>query len=84
MYRYAYVYNMLFIFQTPSIIKYNTTYFSAENIMNFVSKLDKNYDLPISIDESSVLKELNLLLSNLKLKINGGIDLFDATIKVSI
>lgn len=52
--------------------------------MNFVSKLDKNYDLPISIDESSVLKELNLLLSNLKLKINGGIDLFAVTIKVSI
>lgn len=52
--------------------------------MDFVGKLDKEYDLPISINESTILKELNLLLSNLKLKINGGIDLFAATIKVSI
>jgi hypothetical protein len=40
--------------------------------------------LPIPTEESSILKELEVLLSNLKLKFNGDIDLFNATINVSI
>jgi len=52
--------------------------------MNSLSKLDKEYDVPVPTFQSNVLRELNVLLSNLKLKINGDIDLFAATIKVSI
>lgn len=48
-----------------------------------MSKLDKEYDVPVPTFQSSVLRELDILLSNLKLKINGDIDLFAATIKVS-
>jgi len=51
--------------------------------MNSLSKLDKEYDVPVPTIQSNVLRELNVLLSNLKLKINGDIDLFAATIKVS-
>ncbi|XP_026815886.1 glycosaminoglycan xylosylkinase [Rhopalosiphum maidis] len=66
----------------PSIIKYNATYSATQNIMNSLSKLDKEYDVPVPTFQSNVLRELNVLLSNLKLKINGDIDLFAATIKV--
>jgi len=48
-----------------------------------LSKLDKEYDVPVPTIQSNVLKELDILLSNLKLKINGDIDLFAATVKVS-
>ncbi|XP_022162935.1 glycosaminoglycan xylosylkinase isoform X5 [Myzus persicae] len=67
---------------TPAVIKYNATYFATQNILNSLSKLDKEYDIPVPTSQSSVLRELNILLSNLKLKINGDIDLFAATIKV--
>lgn len=50
--------------------------------MNLFSKLDGDYDLPMRINESTVLRELDLLISNLKLKIHGDIDLFADTIKV--
>lgn len=52
--------------------------------MNSFYKLDKDYDLPIPINQSSILREINVLLNNLKLKINGDVDLFGATINVSI
>lgn len=46
--------------------------------------LDKDFDLPILTNESRILREINILLSNLKLKINGDIDLYTSTINVSI
>lgn len=70
--------------QTPAVIKYNATYFSTLSIMDSLSKLDKDYDSPIPISQSSTLRELNVLINNLKLKISGDIDLFSATINVSI
>lgn len=50
--------------------------------MNLFNRLDKFYDIPMN--NSSILKEFNLLLNNLKLKINGHIDLFAATVKVNM
>lgn len=52
--------------------------------MNSFNKLEKYYDIPISMNQSSILKELDLLLTNLKLKINGHIDFFAATLNVNI
>lgn len=64
-------------------MKYNATYFATQNIMNTFSKLDKDYDLKLSSSQSSILRELDVLLSNLKLKMNGDINLFAASINVS-
>lgn len=50
--------------------------------MNSFNKLDEFYDIPIN--NSSILKKLNLLLNNLKLQINDQIDLFAVTLKVYI
>uniref|UniRef100_A0A2S2QHM9 Glycosaminoglycan xylosylkinase n=1 Tax=Sipha flava TaxID=143950 RepID=A0A2S2QHM9_9HEMI len=65
-----------------TLLNYNASYFATQNILNSLSKLDKDYDLPIPTEESSILKELEVLLSNLKLKFNGDIDLFNATINI--
>lgn len=51
--------------------------------MNTFNKLDKDYDLKLSTSHSRILRELNVLISNLKLKINGDINLFTASISVS-
>ncbi|XP_015378507.1 PREDICTED: glycosaminoglycan xylosylkinase-like, partial [Diuraphis noxia] len=67
---------------TLAVINYNATYFATQNIFNSLSKLDKEYDVPVQTSQSNVLRELDILLNNLKLKINGDIDLFAATIKV--
>lgn len=52
--------------------------------MSSLSKLDKSYDIPVPNSQSSTLRELNVLMSNLKLRINGDVDLFSATVNVSI
>lgn len=51
--------------------------------MNTLTRLDKDYDTKLSSSQSSILRELDVLFSNLKLKINGDIDLFAATVSVS-
>lgn len=52
--------------------------------MIFLNKLDKDYDFPVPKSQSHILKEFDVLLSNLKLKINGdNINLFNITVKVS-
>lgn len=52
--------------------------------MKFLNKLDKDYDFPIPSSQSHILKDFHVLLSNLKLKINGDkINLFNIAINVS-
>ncbi|VVC33924.1 FAM20, C-terminal [Cinara cedri] len=63
-------------------VKYNATYLAAQNILKSLRILDKDFELPIKTSQSSILREINILLSNLKLKINGDIDLYSSTINV--
>lgn len=53
--------------------------------MKSLEKLDKDYDIPVPVSQSNILRELDVLFGNLKLKINGDkVNLFNFTIKVSI
>lgn len=68
-------------FQITAIANSNV---SGQNMIHLFDTLDKDFDLPTPINQSSILRELDVLISNLKLKINGDINVFNATINVSI
>ncbi|XP_050526802.1 glycosaminoglycan xylosylkinase [Daktulosphaira vitifoliae] len=64
------------------VINYNATYFATQNILSSLSTLDDDFDKPFLINQSKILKELNVIISSIQMKMDGQIDLFAQTIKI--